>query len=265
MNRREALIDIVALAGAICAGYYGGGSIQSGKTGELPGPEEYKVRSGVFIRGEEKIITDGDHLLKAEVNEHVFQAALRLLGETWGDSDALNEFLKVYPLRFAINVEGLETLARYRGTRETSEPEILFSTEFIIMYYKRQSPNWGPPERVIFHEFRHLFQDATSLLPNSREISTSMFSGCTALGTLTGIRRARRNIGENPVPTDDDTQLVQLIENGFWGTAIGLGGGLAAATQFRPKEIDADIFSTAVMVTRGVTNLGGSFFSYLNE
>lgn len=65
MNRREALIDIVALTGAICAGYYGGGIIQSGKADEIPGPEEYKVRSGVLIRGEEKFITDGDRLLKA--------------------------------------------------------------------------------------------------------------------------------------------------------------------------------------------------------
>lgn len=258
MNKREALFNILSLTGAIFGGYYGGGLIQPRKTNEFQEPEGYTVRSGVFIRGEEKIITDDGHALRVKVNEQVFETALRLVAEHWGYSDALNTFLNRYPLRIAVNVDGLEGLARYKQSFETPKPEIQISPEFLTMYSRRQGPNWGPPERVIFHEFRHLVQDATGFLQNSTEVSISMLSGCTALGTLTGIRRGRQNIAM----IDDDTHLERRIENAFWGTAIGFGGGLAAATELKPKEIDAEIFSTTALIERDVVDLNGLFFNY---
>lgn len=200
------------------------------------------------------------------MNEQVFQAILLSLANIWGGSAALNAFLNAHPLRIAVSAEHLETLARYKGTRETPKPEILFSPEFMKLYYKRQSPNWGPPERVIIHEFRHLFQDAADFLQNSTPTSVSILSGSTTLGILMRIHTSRRNIGENSVTADDDTEkAAQLIEKGFWGGAIGLGAGFATAMLLQPNELDADIASTAAVTERRVANFYGSFFSYLAE
>lgn len=196
------------------------------------------------------------------MNEHVFQTALLLVAESWEYSVALSAFLNAYPLRIAVNVDGLETLARYKGTRETPKPEIQFSREFLRLYYSGQTPNWGPPERVIVHEFRHLFQDATNFLQNGTQTSLSILSGCATLGTLTGIRRGRRKIEKNLKSADGDTEVELLFESGFWGGAIGLGTGFAAAELFTPKEIDAEIASTTAMTNRRVANLNGSFFNY---
>lgn len=263
MNRREALIDVGGLMVSVFAGYYGGGLIQSNDTGELPKPQEYKMRSGVFIRGEKEIITGRDHSLQAKVNEHVFKKALLLCAQLWRESDAIQVFLKAYPLRIALNVQGLPSLARYIDTNETSKPELQFSQEFLELYYNRRSPNWGPPERVIVHEFRHLVQDATKfLILNRGNIACSILSGFTTLGTLTGIQRGQRSLMKSPIIEDDETETTRLIENGFWGGAMGLGAGLAAAMIFEPAEIDADIASTTATRDPQIAYFNRSFFNY---
>lgn len=263
MNRREALIDVGALMVSVFAGYYGGGLIQSNDTGKLPKPEEYKMRSGVFIRGEEEIITGRDHSLQAKVNEQVFKKALLLCAQLWRESEAIHVFLKAYPLRIALNVQGLPGLARYINTNITSEPELQFSQEFLELYYNRRSPNWGPPERVIVHELRHLVQDATNyLIRNRSNIRCSILSGFTTFGTLTGIQRGQRRLMESQVIEGDETETTRLIENGFWGGAMGLGVGFAAEMCIDPAEIDADIASTTALTNSDVANLKGSFFDY---
>ena len=222
---------------------------------------EWRERGKVLIAGEAETFEFRGVNIRATVNEVAFTSAIKGTAALNGKRGVLLEdFIRLHPVRIVLHKELGSAYARYLDTGTSQEPQIQFSTNYLISYLEASIANDGKKikgvDTTVFHELWHMWQDASSkLLVYASPIRSGTTGFLTTAGAIFG-----NNIEKTPVKRPDSgrKQAISAVKFGFYGFM----SGYSLLTLANPPEIDAFINEGRLVDSPEFAPFKGKYFYF---
>lgn len=215
----------------------------------------YTRRNGVYISGEETEFVVGDKTLRVKVDERYFLEGLSAIAADAGKFSEFQAHFAKYPLRIALHVAQIGSLATNIDSSRSNRPEIQFSTELLEQYWKvgeeKNDKDILSKDIIIIHELRHRVQEVLGGIVAAR--------GSDAVEGGIGMT----SVARSPLldPKTDFTKVHWSRE--LTRVGIYLIQGFIAGLLLSPEEIDAHMQDGRLAKLPVFEKNRGKFFRFI--